>query len=73
MKKADVVDDLDALASIRRGLAQAKEGLGCPVDEVFDDLEREVAEARPAGSGTDLRDAPEKLGRQSPLSTRRGT
>ena len=41
MKKADVVDDLDALASIRRGLAQAKKGLGRPVDEVFDELERE--------------------------------
>ncbi len=56
MKKAtDAVDDLDALASIRRGLAQAKKGLGRPVDEVFDDLERKVALARPAGSGTDLK------------------
>jgi hypothetical protein len=33
---------LDAIASIRRGLAQAKKGLGRPVDEVFDDLERQA-------------------------------
>ena len=46
MKKAtDVSDHLDAIASIRRGLAQAKEGLGRPVDEVFDDLEREAQAA----------------------------
>ena len=33
---------LDAVAAIRRGLAQAKKGLGRPVDEVFDELlERE--------------------------------
>ena len=38
----DVADHLDAVASIRRGLAQAKKGLGRPVDEVFDDLERDV-------------------------------
>jgi prevent-host-death family protein len=37
----DVADHLDAIASIRRGLAQAKKGQGRPVDEVFDDLERE--------------------------------
>jgi PHD/YefM family antitoxin component YafN of YafNO toxin-antitoxin module len=37
----DVVDQLDAIASIRRGLAQAKKGLGRPVDEVFDELQRE--------------------------------
>ncbi len=37
----DVADHLDAVASIRRGLAQAKKGLGRPVDEVFDELERE--------------------------------
>jgi hypothetical protein len=36
----DVADDWDAVASIRRGLAQAKKGLGGPVDEVFDELER---------------------------------
>ena len=33
---------LDTIASIRRGLAQAKKGLGRSVDEVFDDLERET-------------------------------
>jgi len=38
----DVADHLDVVASIRRGLAQAKKGLGRPVDEVFDELlERE--------------------------------
>jgi hypothetical protein len=34
-------DDLDAVASIRRGLAQARQGLGRPVDQVFDELERQ--------------------------------
>jgi prevent-host-death family protein len=34
----DVAGHLDALASIRRSLAQAKKGLGRPVDEVFDEL-----------------------------------
>ena len=33
---------LDAIASIRRGLAQAKKGMGRSVDDVFDDLEREA-------------------------------
>ena len=37
-----VASHLDAVASIRRGLDQAKKGLGRPVDEVFDDLERKV-------------------------------
>ena len=37
----DVADHLDAIASIRRGLTQAKKGLGRPVDVVFDELERE--------------------------------
>ncbi len=36
----DVADHLDAIAGIRRGLAQAKKGMGRPVDEVFDNLER---------------------------------
>jgi hypothetical protein len=31
------------VASIRRGLAQAHKGAGRPVDEVFDELEREDA------------------------------
>jgi prevent-host-death family protein len=38
----EVADQLDSLAGIRRGLDQAKQGLGRSVDEVFDDLEREV-------------------------------
>ena len=38
----DVAERLDAVASIRRGLTQAKKGLGRPVDQVFDDLEREA-------------------------------
>jgi prevent-host-death family protein len=37
----DIAGHLDAVASIRRGLAQAGKGQGRPVDEVFDDLERE--------------------------------
>lgn len=38
----DIADHLDSVASIRRGLAQARKGLGRPVDEVFDELERQV-------------------------------
>lgn len=38
----DVAEHLDAVASIRKGLAQARQGLGRPVDEVFNDLERDV-------------------------------
>jgi prevent-host-death family protein len=37
----DVADHLEAVASIRRGLAQAKKGLGRPLDKVFDELDRE--------------------------------
>jgi prevent-host-death family protein len=37
----DVADHLDSIASIRRGLAQAKKGMGRPADEVFDELESE--------------------------------
>jgi hypothetical protein len=33
---------LDVLASIRRGLVQAREGAGRTVDEVFDGLEQET-------------------------------
>ena len=36
-----VAEHLDAVASIRRGLLQAKKGLGRPAEEVFDELERE--------------------------------
>lgn len=38
----EVAEHLDTIASIRRGLAQAKKGLGRAADEVFDDLERQV-------------------------------
>jgi hypothetical protein len=34
-------DHIGVEARIRKGLDQAKKGLGRPVDEVFDDLERE--------------------------------
>ena len=37
----EVAGQLDVVASIRRGLTQANKGLGRPVDDVFDDLERE--------------------------------
>jgi prevent-host-death family protein len=37
----EVASQLDAVAGIRRGLAQARKGVGRPVDEVFDELERE--------------------------------
>jgi prevent-host-death family protein len=37
----DIADHLDAIASIRRGLAQARRGEGRPVDCVLDELERE--------------------------------
>ena len=38
-----VAEHLDAVASIRRGLAQARKGAGRPANEVFDELEREHA------------------------------
>jgi len=41
----EVASQLDAVASIRRGLAQAYKGAGRPADDVFDSLERE-GEAR---------------------------
>ena len=37
----EVAGHLDTVASIRRGLAQAKKGAGRTADEVFDELERE--------------------------------
>lgn len=37
----DVADHLDAIASIRRGLAQARRGEGRPAEDVFDELECE--------------------------------
>jgi prevent-host-death family protein len=39
----EVASQLDAVAGVRRGLAQARKGTGRPVDEVFDELEREDA------------------------------
>jgi predicted transcriptional regulator len=36
----EMADRVEAIAGIRRGLAQAKKGLGRPVDEVFDELGR---------------------------------
>ena len=38
----EVAEQLDTIASIRRGLAQAKKGMGRPVDDVFDDLEHQA-------------------------------
>lgn len=37
-----LADRIDTVEGIRRGLAQAKRGLGRSVDEVFDDFERRV-------------------------------
>jgi hypothetical protein len=39
----DFASQLDAVTSIRRGLAQARKGAGRPADEVFDELERDDA------------------------------
>ena len=39
---ATVAVQLDTVAAIRRGLEQAKRGQGHPVDDVFDELEREI-------------------------------
>jgi prevent-host-death family protein len=38
----EVAEQLDTIASIRRGLAQAQKGIGRSVDDVFDDLERQA-------------------------------
>ncbi|HEV2717482.1 MAG TPA: type II toxin-antitoxin system Phd/YefM family antitoxin [Terriglobales bacterium] len=38
----EVADHLDAVASIRRGLAQARRGEGRPADDVLAGLERET-------------------------------
>jgi PHD/YefM family antitoxin component YafN of YafNO toxin-antitoxin module len=37
----DVADHLDAVASIRRGLAQAVRGEGRPAEDLLNELERE--------------------------------
>jgi prevent-host-death family protein len=39
----EVASQLDTVASIRLGLAQASKGKGRPANEVFDELEREEA------------------------------
>ena len=39
--RQEVVGHLDAVASIRRGLRQARKGEGRLADEVFDELEQE--------------------------------
>jgi prevent-host-death family protein len=39
----EVASQLDAVASIRRGLSQARKSAGRPADAVFDDMEREDA------------------------------
>jgi len=38
----EVASHLDAIAAIRRGLAQAKRGEGRLAEDVFDELEREA-------------------------------
>jgi hypothetical protein len=40
--KRENSSDVDTLASIRRGLAQARRGEGQLVDDVFNELEREA-------------------------------
>ena len=40
--KRENSSDVDTLASIRRGLAQAQRGEGQLVDDVFNELEREA-------------------------------
>jgi len=39
----EITSQLDAVASIRGGLAQARKGEGRPPDEMFDELDREDA------------------------------
>jgi prevent-host-death family protein len=40
----EVAAHLETMASIRRGVAQARKGIGRPADEVLDELEREGKE-----------------------------
>ena len=42
----EVADHLDAVSSVRRGLAQAAKGAGRLADEVFDELEQEDPSGR---------------------------
>jgi prevent-host-death family protein len=41
-----VAGQLDAVASIRKGLLQAEKGMGRTADDVFDELEREDRSSR---------------------------
>ena len=41
-----LTDYVDAVQGIKRGIVQAKRGMGQPVDEVFDEIEAEVAAGR---------------------------
>jgi prevent-host-death family protein len=41
-----LANQVDAVEGIRRGLAQAKKGMGRPVDEVFDEIEKNGAARR---------------------------
>jgi prevent-host-death family protein len=38
-----LADNLDAVEGIRRGLVQAKKGMGRSVDDVFDSIEKDAA------------------------------
>ena len=42
----DLADRLDTIEGVRRGLAQAKRGLGRSVDAVFDEIQKDVANRR---------------------------
>ncbi len=39
-KLLELIDRLEAIEGIRRGLNEARQGLGWPLDEVIDDIER---------------------------------
>jgi len=41
-----LADNLDAVEGIRRGLVQAKKGMGRSIDEVFDSIEKDAATRR---------------------------
>lgn len=38
----EIAAQLDVVANLRKGLTQAKKGMGRPFQEVFDEIEREV-------------------------------
>lgn len=39
----EVAEHLEAIAGIRRGLAEANKGMGRPAEEIFDELQAEAA------------------------------